>query len=101
MMERIRTHEDEGIRRRARKGIDMSHSMSRGIEEIQTAIPEEIDGSQAADAQRRVPVEGQFDHLALRKSFGSEGACVVLRISWSELACDARTDDELCGRWEE
>lgn len=79
----------------------MSHSVSRGIKEVQTTIFKEVDGSQAADTQSGILVEGEFDHLAVGESFGTERTCVVLRISWSKLSRDVRTDDELCGRREE
>ena len=48
-------HEDEGIGRggHAREGAEVARCVAGGVEQVEGAVAEVVDGAEAADAERR------------------------------------------------
>ena len=99
MMPRIATHQDETIRfaRNASQSGDVPDCMAWGVEKVQRAVAEVVQGFHISDLE----ISGNFelDQLTASQIAFEHGTFGVCRIARQETCAETRTDDEGSTGW--
>ena len=89
---RVATHEDEGRGRGAREAADVPDRVARGMEQVEAAVAEIVEGWEAADHKREV---GFWD-----LAYGAAGEVGVEHrgggvgwVAWEVFLLETRADD--------
>ena len=93
-MARVAAHEDEGVGCGAREAADVADRVAGGVEEVEAAVAEVVEGREAADHEREVGFRDLADGAA--GEVGVEhGGGWVRWVAWEVFLLETRADDEI------